>query len=167
MVFRKAEEADVYNIMNIIKQAQDYFKENGINQWQNNYPNSDTIKNDIKNNNSYVLTDNERIVGTVAAVFTGEKTYDIIYEGQWLSNSDYVTIHRIAVDSTLKGQGLSTVIINYIEEMSIKKGIKSIKVDTHRDNTSMQRLLEKNGFQYCGIIYLKDKSERLAFEKVL
>lgn len=167
MVFRKAEVADVSNIMIIIKQAQDYFKDNGINQWQNNYPNSDTIKSDIINNNSYVLASNERIVGTAAVVFTGERTYDTIYDGQWLSNNDYATIHRIAVDSTLKGQGLSSVIINYVEEMSIESGIKSIRVDTHRDNTSMQRLLEKNGFSYCGIIYLEDDSERLAFEKVL
>lgn len=167
MIFRKAEEVDAFNIMNIIKQAQDYFKENKIDQWQNNYPNSDTIKNDIKNNNAYVLVDNDRIVGTVAVIFTGEKTYDTIYNGKWLSNREYATIHRIAVDSALKGYGLSSVIIKYIEEMCIERGIKSIKVDTHKNNESMQRLLEKNGFQYCGIIYLLDNSERLAYEKVL
>jgi hypothetical protein len=31
----------------------------------------------------------------------------------------------------------------------------------------MQRLLKKNDFQYCGIIHLEDKSERVAFEKIL
>ena len=39
--------------MKIIREAQLYFKEQGIDQWQNNYPNEDVIKNDIKNNNSY------------------------------------------------------------------------------------------------------------------
>jgi hypothetical protein len=28
-------------------------------------------------------------------------------------------------------------------------------------------MLEKNGFIYCGIIYLSDGQERLAYEKVL
>ena len=39
MEFRKALEADIENIMEIIRQARNYFKENGIDQWQNNYPN--------------------------------------------------------------------------------------------------------------------------------
>jgi len=167
MEFRRAEETDIANIMEIIKQAQDYFKKNGIDQWQNQYPNTDTIKNDIKNGNSYVLVDEDNIVGTVAVVFTGEKTYENIYDGQWLSNGKYATIHRIAVESSRKGQGVSKIILGFIEDMCAKMSIPSIKVDTHRNNLSMQRFLEKNGFQYCGIIYLEDKSERLAFEKVL
>ena len=31
---------DVDRVMEIIKQAQLYFKEKGINQWQNGYPNT-------------------------------------------------------------------------------------------------------------------------------
>ena len=45
--------------------------------------------------------------------------------------------------------------------------MKSIKVDTHKDNISMQKLLRKNDFKYCGIIYLEDGSERIAFEKLI
>ena len=41
--FRKTVKEDIDNGMVVIKQAQDYFKEKGINQWQNNYPNNDTI----------------------------------------------------------------------------------------------------------------------------
>lgn len=47
------------------------------------------------------------------------------------------------------------------------KEIKSIRIDTHQDNKSMQRLILKNNFEYCGIIYVEDGSERLAYEKVL
>lgn len=39
MKFRKAAEKDINAIMNIINQAQNYFKEQGIDQWQNGYPN--------------------------------------------------------------------------------------------------------------------------------
>ena len=28
----------------------------------------------------------------------------------------------------------------------------------------MQRMLAKTGFQYCGVIYLENGSERIAFE---
>ena len=167
MEFRKAIEADTCGIMNIIRQAQDYFKKHVINQWQNNYPNSKTIENDIKNKNSYVLLKDNIIIGTVVASFDLDKNYESIYDGKWMSNHKYIVIHRLAVDSSYKGLGLSSVIINNIERISLNNGVYSIKVDTHKENLSMQKLLKKIGFQYCGIIYLEDKSERIAFEKVL
>lgn len=166
MEFRKTIKSDVNNVMKIIKQAQDYFKSQGVDQWQNGYPNEETIENDIKNDESYVLEKDGEIVATTMLTFNGEPTYASI-QGKWLSNDKYVTIHRVAVDNTHKGKGLSSQIIKYVEKNCLDKGIHSIKVDTHEDNTSMQRLLEKNDFKYCGVIYLEDDSKRIAFEKLL
>jgi len=167
MEFRKAVESDINSIMRIIKQAQDYFKEQGINQWQNNYPNLETIRNDISKGYGYVLINDGKIVGTVSVSFDGEKTYESIYDGKWISDLEYAVIHRMAVDSSLKGLGLGSVMMKYIEEMCHKRGIHSIRIDTHEDNKSMQRLIEKNGFKYCGIIYLADNSKRLVYEKLI
>ncbi|SDC13733.1 Acetyltransferase (GNAT) family protein [Terribacillus halophilus] len=99
--------------------------------------------------------------------FKNEPSYDSIYEGQWLSNNKYATIHRVAVSNTHKGLGLSTEIIKYIEDLCIDHDVHSIKVDTHKENIPMQKTLKKNGFEYCGIIYVDSSSERLAFEKLL
>ena len=66
MEFRKTKKSDIKDVMKIIKQAQKYFKEQGIDQWQNNYPNEDIINIDIENDESYVLLkDNEIIATTV------------------------------------------------------------------------------------------------------
>ena len=167
MEFRKSVETDINNIMKIIKQAQAYFKEQGIDQWQNGYPNVETISNDITDKNSYVLLKDNNIVATAAVSFDGESTYDTIYEGEWITNNEYAVIHRIAVDNTYKGLGLSSQIINNVEQLCLNKGLYSIKIDTHEENISMQKLLKKNKFQYCGIIYLEDRSKRIAFEKAL
>ena len=81
--------------------------------------------------------------------------------------NNYAVIHRIAVDHELKGIGLSSEMIKQTELMCNKKSVGSIKVDTHEDNQAMQRSLIKNGFDYCGVIYLADGSKRVAFEKCL
>ena len=158
---------DIERVMEIIKQAQQYFKEKGINQWQNGYPNAKVIENDIKNGHSFVLIKNNEIVGTIAISFEGEATYNKIFEGAWKSNDNYAVIHRIAVDQELKGIGLSSEMIKQTELMCNKKSVRSIKVDTHEDNQAMQRSLIKNGFDYCGVIYLADGGKRVAFEKCL
>lgn len=167
MEFRRALESDTDNIMDIIKQAQDYLKSQGIDQWQNNYPNYNTIKDDIKNNNCYVLLKDNTIVGTVAAIFGEEKTYKNIYNGNWLSDKEHLTLHRLAISSTYRGLGLSYIILGKIEELCINKNIYSIKADTHKGNIPMQNFLRKAGFQYCGIIYLENGDKRIAFEKII
>ncbi|MGL5345761.1 MAG: GNAT family N-acetyltransferase [Peptostreptococcaceae bacterium] len=167
MEFRKTSSQDIEYVMKIINKSQDYFKEQGIDQWQNNYPNSEVIQEDIDKDSSYVLLNNNQIVGTTALSFDGESTYDNIYEGEWLTTSDFAVIHRIAVDNSFKGLGFASKIISEVENICLLNNIKSIKVDTHEDNKSMQRLLDKCGFKYCGVIYLPDNAKRVAYEKEL
>ena len=69
--------------------------------------------------------------------------------------------------SEIKGRGVAGELFKNIEEVCLENNINNIKIDTHRENKSMQRFLNKNGFEYCGIIYLKDGAERIAFEKIL
>jgi len=122
---------------------------------------------DIMNEYGYILLKNNEVVATVSISFDGENTYDIIYEGEWRSSRKYAVIHRLAIDNNNKGLGLSSLIIKNIENICLNKNIHSIKVDTHRKNIPMQKVIEKNNFQYCGIIHKEDKSKRLAFEKIL
>ena len=168
MRFRPAQPGDLQEIMKIIRQAQEYLRSAGIDQWQNGYPSEATIRQDIEQGNSYLLTDNDgAVLGTTVLEFDGDPNYDSIYEGAWLTNSSYGAIHRIAVRNQLKGKGLATKIIDAVEHECQQRGVCSLRVDTHKDNHSMQRMLQKNGFQYCGVIYLADRSPRVAFEKVL
>ena len=164
MEFRKSIKSDLDNIMIIIKEAQKYFKENNIDQWQDNYPNEETILNDINNETSYVLVKDNNIVATASISFEEEKTYKNI-DGNWLTNDRYVVIHRNAVSNDYKGLRLSSTILDNAKALALKNSIHSIKIDTHKDNKAMQRVLKKNNFTYCGIIYLEDNSERIAFEK--
>ena len=159
--------ADADGILKIIRQAQAYLKSRGIDQWQNNYPNLETIQKDIREQIGYVLVKDSLLLGTAAVSFDGERTYDRIYEGEWKSIQPYAVVHRIAVREEYKGQGLSSVMLEQIEEICLERGVHSIKVDTHEENLSMQKLLEKNGFAYCGVIYLEDHSKRIGFEKIL
>lgn len=165
MEFRKAKGKDLPFIMEIIKESQAYFKKEGIDQWQNNYPNIDTVKRDIDKENAYVLLKDTTILAAVVVTFGREESYENIYQGSWKSSKEYAVIHRMAVSSQYKGLGLASIMIKHIEKICDDKKIFSIRVDTHRHNTSMKKLLEKNQFEFCGIIYLEDGAERIAFEK--
>ena len=167
MIFRKAEEKDIDNIMIIIKQAQESLKELGVDQWQDNYPNREVILNDIENKNSYVLESEKGIVATAMFSLEKDSTYDKIYEGIWITDGPYAVIHRIAVSKESKGKNISSEFLGEMVRICSENNINSIKIDTHKDNIVMQKFLKKNNFKYCGIIYLEDNSPRIAFEKLI
>ncbi len=153
--------------MEIIHEAQRYFKSVGIPQWQNGYPNEEQIQKDIEASGSYVLVEDSQIVGTFFITFDGESSYDKIYDGKWINEEQYATIHRIAITSSLKGKGLSSKLFDYATVLTKEKGLENIKADTHALNTSMQRALSKNGFIPCGNIFLSDGSPRIGFQKII
>lgn len=114
-----------------------------------------------------MLVDNDRIVAMEVIIYNNEPTYDRIYDGEWLSNGTFVVVHRMAVDNRIKKSGIASLLLKKVEEMALEKGIVSVKVDTHEDNVPMRRTLEKNGFVYCGRIFLADGNPRVAYEKLL
>ncbi|SDJ68583.1 GNAT family N-acetyltransferase [Salimicrobium halophilum] len=167
MIFRKTKKEDIAEIMTIISDAQQKFRENDIDQWIDGYPDVVTIETDRDRGESYVLADEDTVVGTAAISSLEEKTYRTVHEGEWLSEDPYLVVHRLAVTDERKGEGLASVLLKKTEELAKAEQITSIKIDTHRKNGSMQRLLKKNGFTYCGINYLEDDSERFAYEKII
>lgn len=166
MKIRKTTKKDVDKVMHLIQQAQCYFKEEGIDQWQDGYPNHEKIEEDIEKDISYVMEIKHEIVATAAISLERDITYDVI-EGTWKSNQPYAVIHRICVDNVWKGQNLAKALLQFTQELAIAKKYWSIRMDTHQDNLAMQRFLEKNGFEYCGIITLESGAKRIAFEKLL
>lgn len=164
MKFRIATKNDVSKIMEIIKQAQQFLKDQGINQWQDNYPNEEVINNDINNNNCYVIADGQMIVAFGAIIFAEEPTYKIIEGGSWLNDDSYCVIHRLAVNQAYRNQKIASMFIEYVKNLCISKDIYNIRIDTHQDNLIMQKMLKNNGFQYCGVIYLLSNDVRLAYQ---
>ena len=116
-----------------------------------------------------VHTSDGAVVGTFVLILDGEPTYDRIYDGQWGTGDTncYVAIHRVAVSVARRGSGISTAIINYAAEVACSMGRASLRIDTHRGNAVMRRMLEKHGFAHCGSIYLENGDHRVAYEKIL
>ena len=166
MEIRKSHLDDVQRIMTLIHQAQNYFKQQNIDQWQDGYSQSLDIIEDIQKNNSYVIEDHD-IIGTMYFAIEDEPTYQKI-QGQWLTHhKPYAVIHRIVVDESHKGQNIAHQLLEYAIHECQQNHIHSIRIDTHEDNLSMQRFLQKHGFHQCGEITLLSGDLRIGFEKIL
>lgn len=88
-----------------------------------------------------------------------DPTYNTIYEGQWLNDAPYATIHRIASNGEVKG------IFRLALQFALNR-YDNIRIDTHHDNIVMRNAIMQNGFSYCGIIHCWNGDERMAYQYV-
>ena len=154
---RPATVEDFTQIMRIYKYAQDFMIRSGNpNQWGHFYPDAALIESDIHQNACMVISDETGVHGVFALFGGAESTYAQIEDGHWLNDAPYLTIHRLAGDGQI--HGLLQCVVNFCKERA-----KNIRADTHADNRTMQKLLEKNGFVRCGIIHVEDGTPRIAY----
>lgn len=163
---RHAAAEDIDRVLPIYDHARAYMRQNGnMTQWAGGYPDRDTLCEDLKAERLYLCVDRgedgaESIAG-VFVYFEGvDPTYVHIYDGAWLNDHPYGVLHRIAVAEHQRG------VASFCFAWCFSK-CGNLKIDTHRDNIPMQRSLRKNGFTPCGIIYLANGDERIAFQKSL
>ena len=147
-------------IMKVMDAAKKIMRQSGnMHQWGDGYPSETVITADIEKKGAFVIEDDSDIVGYFAFLSSPEPTYARIYEGEWLDEQPYHVVHRIA--SYPDAHGIFESIMDFCFSHD-----PNIRIDTHRDNTIMQRNIEKHGFTYCGIIYLTSGDERLAYQKI-
>lgn len=159
---RRTHPEEVTLLPDLFEAARGIMRSSGnMKQWTGGYPSIEIIQKDIEAGHSYVCLDAyEKIIGTFAFIPGIDPTYLKIYDGRWLNDTrPYGTIHRLA--STPDSHGVAASCIEWCFRQ-----IPNLRADTHRDNSILQHILTKHGFHYCGIIYLLNGDERLAYQKL-
>lgn len=150
---------DLNQVMAIYARARAFMAEHGNpNQWGQTNPPIEKVVNDIQTGRSYVCVDGDEIAAVFYYAQEVDPTYHVIEGGAWPNDRPYGVVHRIASAGTVKGAG--AFCLNWAFGQC-----QNLRIDTHEDNIVMQNLLKKLGFVYCGIIYIADGSERLAYQK--
>ncbi len=154
---RLAQIEDLDQIMNVYDLARKFMRKNGnMLQWINGYPQRELLERDIEGKQAYVYVEEDIVHGVFILQLGEDETYAEI-EGEWKNKEPYGTIHRIGSDGTKTGVFDACIAF-------AKTQCDNLRIDTHESNPIMQHLIKKNGFEYCGIIYIEGLSPRMAFQ---
>ena len=162
MEIRLAFPNEVDAIMQVIDEAKKCLADAGSTQWQNGYPNTDTIIEDIISGQAYVALEEGELLAYAAVTKSPEKAYEAIYDGKWEGKeAEYLVFHRIAVASDVQGQGVAQT---FLEGLIEGFDYQDFRSDTHAKNKVMQHIFEKLGFKQVGKVPVD--GERLAYQKI-
>ena len=153
---RAADMRDLPAVLEILSQGREYLRQQGVNQWQDadGYPDPGTVRADIAR-------------GEASAVCSlrEESTYRHIVQGAWKPQGPYAVIHRAASAASARRLGAMSRLLGALLDCVQKKGLRSVRIDTHEDNRPMRCFLKRMGFLECGIIRLSSGVLRVAYER--
>ncbi len=166
-MIRLATKADIDKIWQLRLDASALLKSRNVNQWQHEEPSVNHILHEIEQGSFYVYEVNHEIIGMIYLMHEIEETY-LEIDGNWHYDLPYLTIHRLAVKQDYLKKGIADELMNYSIKYAKDHQIDVIRIDTHEDNKHAQRLFQKYGFEYCGVIMLsfrtKGDRKRLAYD---
>ena len=166
MIIRKAEISDLENIMKMYKSCVAGMIANGIDQWDETYPNAEVIMEDLIAQTYFVAEENSIIIGGINIDQNQDKTYlEIDWEDE--SNS-FLVVHRLGVKEEYWDKKIGKDLMLFTEDLVLEKGLKSIRLDTYSGNPKAMEFYKRLGYSELGTIDLKpDKDKYHCFEKII
>lgn len=137
--FRLAKYEDLNQIMEMIKQRQDWFKKNNIKQWSSyleHHP-IEEWNNLISNNSLYVLSTKNQILGCVEIKF---------YDNELWNDTKSLYIHKLC--TKVNTQNIGKIIIENLKEIAIRNNIDKIRLDCLNSNKKLNDIYESYGFKF-------------------
>jgi ribosomal protein S18 acetylase RimI-like enzyme len=166
MIIRKAEISDLENIILMYKSCVTGMIANGIDQWDESYPNAEVIMKDLIAQTYFVAIENNIIIAGINIDQNQDDTYLAL---DWRDKKNqFLVVHRLAVEVAFWSDGIGKSLMLFTENLVTEKGLNSIRLDTYSGNPKAMEFYRRLGYRELGTIDLKsDKEKYHCFEKII
>jgi ribosomal protein S18 acetylase RimI-like enzyme len=143
-----------------------HMRENGIMQWNENYPLLTHVESDIKNGGMYCMMDDLNIAGIVVIDENQSPEY---LDVDWTFHEEPIlVVHRFAVHPSYQKAGIGKKLMDFALEHAVKNNYKNIRLDAYSGNERTQKFYLNRGYQKVGEIYFPFRTEHFnCYEKNL
>lgn len=157
MTIRKASIEDIPDILAITKACALHMINNGIFQWNENYPNASIFNKDIQHEALYVLVnDHLEVIGSIVLSELMDEEYKAV---KWLTNNEKnLYIHRLAIHPKEQGKGYAQHLMNFAENFAKKYSFLSVRLDTFSLNKRNNIFYQKRGYKQLNDVYFPKQS---------
>jgi GNAT superfamily N-acetyltransferase len=134
---------------------------NGIFQWNLDYPNIDILNTDLDRNELFGCYLSEGLNEDLIAIIVLTDVMDDEYlEVDWLSeNGNNLYVHRLAVDPMHQNKGVASKLMDFAEEFARSKGYESVRLDTFSLNSKNNFFYKKRLYKKLSDVYFPAQSE--------
>lgn len=156
-MIKKALLKDLNEIYNLTKNCANNLIENGIFQWNEQYPSKEILVKDIDLQQLWKIVSNNKIVGVIVITEIEDAEYKNV---TWLTeNTKNLYIHRLAVHPKYQKKGFATQLMNFAENYATVNHYNSVRLDTFSKNLRNLKFYKARNYQKLEAIYFPKQSE--------
>lgn len=161
-----ARPTDVNEIFTLLQLCGAHMRENGIMQWNENYPLKSHVEKDIDSKSMYCLRKDKQILGIIVIDENQSPEYEDL---NWsFIENPILVVHRFAVLPSSQKNGLGKVLMDFALDFAIDTGYKSIRLDAYSGNERTVNFYKNRGYNKIGEIYFPYRTKHFdCFEKSL
>jgi ribosomal protein S18 acetylase RimI-like enzyme len=140
-------------------------RNNGIDQWDDIYPNEEVVMKDMNDLSLYVLEENNVYIGAVSLNREQDAAYQQV---NWQGGEPALVVHRLCVHPNYQGTGLGSRLMDFAEAHAKRNAYASIRLDAYTGNPIAFRMYERRGYRKAGQVYFPRRTlPFFCFEKIL
>ena len=95
----QAKQEHIPTVVGLLSACMRTMRNNGIDQWDDIYPNEEVVMKDMNDLSLYVLEENDLCIGAV----TLNQEQDVAYQQvNWLGGGPVLVVHRLCVDPNFR-----------------------------------------------------------------
>lgn len=135
--------------LDVLDTVKNHMIQQGLDQWDEHYPNQDTLTSDLHKQQAYIYLEQ----GEILAYMVLNEEYDIEYDDLvWSTKTPFLVIHRLFVNPKAQGKGISSQMILYAEQYAKEHHYNAIRFDAYSLNATANAIYIKKGYQLVGTV---------------
>lgn len=141
----------------LVRRAYKILGDMGFN-YTGTYQDDDTTRSRIRDGECYVMLGAEQIVGTI--VLYPANSLSWIADESWYAKPGVSLFGQFAVEPELRGSGLGSRLLEFIEERAYEIGATELALDTSEGATHLIHFYEKRGYRFIEYVQHSGKTYR-------
>jgi len=134
--------------MEVISLCKVHMRAHGSDQWNDLYPQLETVQADANAGSLYLLRDGDVCVGAICLNEVQAPEYAAL---PWRHDpARILVVHRLCVRPDYQGHGAARMLMDFAEVLAQKEGYGAIRLDTYTGNPRAIDLYVKRGYEIAG-----------------
>ncbi len=140
---------DLEQATNVLTRVKANMVQQGIDQWDEEYPTSALLLDDINNKQAFGYFEQDVLMAYMVLNEQCDPEYDDV---AWEYPTPFLVMHRLFVCPTQQGKGISSKMLLFVEEYAKQNNYKSIRFDTYAKNPTANAVYIKKNYRFAGTV---------------
>ncbi|MEK6451318.1 MULTISPECIES: GNAT family N-acetyltransferase [unclassified Myroides] len=141
--------ADLPQAVTVLQAVKKHMIEQGIDQWDEEYPTPEILANDILNKQAFAYFEQDKLIAYMVLNELCDPEYDDI---RWQYAPPFLVMHRLFVGPSQQGKGISSKMLAFVEQYAKQQQYNSIRFDTYAKNPTANAVYTKKNYRFAGTV---------------